>query len=271
MRIGSTLLGLGAMVLLLNACAAQSPVETKTGFWPGGKKYCVTLTYDDGLKSQIQHALPQLEQHGMKATFFFSGKSSWSINDADVKLLAASGHELAAHTLLHPCSKSMDFVKPGQALEDYDEARMSKELDENLANLNILNSASKSRTFAFPCGMNWIGENKRSYTPLVKQRFIGARGVVDGIADPKTVDLFLTPGLNGHEGGALKQIEWLRKAKQSEGWAIYMFHGVGGDYLSISAEDHQKLLAALEADSKNVWVATFSEAVSWIKKKRPGN
>lgn len=38
--------------------------------WPAGKKAAVILTYDDGLRSQRDIVMPQLEAKGFRGTFF---------------------------------------------------------------------------------------------------------------------------------------------------------------------------------------------------------
>src|SRR6185437_9409438 len=45
---------------------------TGPGPWPDGARAAVSLTYDDGLDSQLDHALPALEAAGLKATFFLT-------------------------------------------------------------------------------------------------------------------------------------------------------------------------------------------------------
>src|SRR5215217_596061 len=41
--------------------------------WPDNKKCAVVLTYDDGLASQLQVAIPQLDSAKLKGTFFLNG------------------------------------------------------------------------------------------------------------------------------------------------------------------------------------------------------
>jgi peptidoglycan/xylan/chitin deacetylase (PgdA/CDA1 family) len=245
------------------------PSAAQDGYWPRGKSYCVTLTYDDGIQSQIDHALPQLKQAGFKGTFFFAGsaKGAWSQDEVD--RVHNEGHELAAHTINHPCSRSFDWVKPGNALEDYDDARMSKELDENLSHLERNGAREDAPTFAYPCGSTFIDEDKHSYIPLVKERFTAARGTNGGIEFPirGAIDLFNVKTIAGNQGNPQFRLDQIDKARQENGWLVFMFHGVGGDYLAISAEDHKELLRSLKQD-ESAWVATFQEAAAWVRSKQ---
>ena len=52
-------------------------------------------------------------------------------------------------------------------------------------------------------------------------------------------------------------------AERKGGMVVFGFHGVGGDYLSVSAEAHAQLLAYLKAHSDTIWVAPFSTVVGY--------
>ena len=256
------------LVLLAVLIATPSLAAAEEGYWPTGKACCVTLTYDDGIQSQIDHALPQLKAAGVKGTFFYAGGITNNWSQEEVDQIREGGHELAGHTINHPCSRSNNWVKPGNALEDYDDARMSKELDKNLANL--VNSGVKrtTATFAYPCGSTFIGEDKHSYIPLVKERFFAARGTKGGFEIPRKgkIDLFDVKTVAGNQRDLAFQLDQVTAARNEHGWLVFMFHGVGGDYLAISAEDHKELLRFLQNDDA-VWVATFQDAAAWVKSK----
>ncbi|HBE64599.1 MAG TPA: chitooligosaccharide deacetylase [Rhodopirellula baltica] len=260
---------LHCLLLLAAAVAVPSSTVAEEGYWPDGKTYCVTLTYDDGIPSQITHALPQLKAANLKGTFFSPGGVTYRWSQEDLDQVREEGHELAGHTILHPCARKNDWVKPGNASEDYDDARMAKELDENLANL-IKNGVKRElATFAYPCGSTSIGEDNHSYVPLVKERFFAARGTQFGFEIPSQgeIDLFEVKTVAGHERDLAFQLDQIRNAREKQGWLVFMFHGVGGDHLVISTDDHKEMLRFLQNDD-SVWVATFQEAAAWVKSKQ---
>lgn len=43
------------------------------------------------------------------------------------------------------------------------------------------------------------------------------------------------------------------------------FHGIGGDYLSVSNEAHEELLAYLAAHRKSYWTDTFINIMKYAK------
>ena len=46
------------------------------------------------------------------------------------------------------------------------------------------------------------------------------------------------------------------------------FHGIGGDYLSVSAEAHEVLLRHLAAHPDRYWVATFLNIMDHVSSRR---
>lgn len=145
--------------------------------WPGAARAAVSLTYDDAVPTQRTNAARQLAECGLPGTFFLTGtapdlearRSEW------VKLRAA-GHELASHTMHHPCDCSHAWVPRGYTVQDYDLPRMQAELDETLALLAGL-GAPAPHTFAYPCGETSVGKVPQSYVGLVAERFLAARGL----------------------------------------------------------------------------------------------
>jgi peptidoglycan/xylan/chitin deacetylase (PgdA/CDA1 family) len=213
----------------------------------------VTLTYDDALSSQLATAAPSLKTHGLKATFFVTDVRS---NPAPWSALLADGHELASHTFKHPCPRVNTWVTPGNANEDYDEARMGTELDESVAMLEMLGQKPPF-TFAYPCGITWLGEDQRSYIPLVEERFTASRGTSPGQIQ-EGVNLYNVPAtFSTGTGEAL--IALAEQAKSQGTWVVYGFHGIGADSNVIPAESHEALLVYLEEQRDSIYVATFGE------------
>jgi len=213
----------------------------------------VTLTYDDALPSQLSTAAPALRAHGLKATFFVTDVRS---NPAPWSALRDDGHELASHTFLHPCPASNTWVAPGNANEDYDTARMTTELDGTIAMLEMLGQPPPY-TFAYPCGITWIGADQQTYIPLVKQRFSAARGVSPGQIQEGVLLTNVPATFSTGTGDALIAIA--EQAKANGTWVVYGFHGIGADSNLIAADAHETLLAYLDDQSDAIYVATFGE------------
>jgi peptidoglycan/xylan/chitin deacetylase (PgdA/CDA1 family) len=266
----------GALALVLcGACVAPSPPvaqprieappapvssRSRRCHWPDGAKAAVSLTYDDALGSQLEFALPVLEQRGLAATFFLSGP-----NMARFAGLAHGRHELASHTLKHPCNAELAALDSNQ---------MAAELDAGIAAVRAL-GGPKELSFAYPCGETRLN-GAVSYVPLVRERFVAARGVVPDVADPEHVDLFEVPAMfppTSSDGSDV--VAFIEHAQRSEGWAVVGVHGVTaqGEYLQLSQAAHDRITSYLAAHRAEVWTAPFGQvakAVAACRKSAAG-
>lgn len=245
---------------LLLSFAAQAQQKMK---WPHHKKAVIVLTYDDALRSQLSVAIPQLKADNLTATFFLTG-------DINIQTIpqwhAASkkGFELANHTIFHPCTAINDNPV---ASEKYTVYSMIHEI-EIMNNFLFAVDGKTSRTFSYPCtdttagGKSYVKSLRTS--GLIKYGRMG--GDVDAvITDFKHLDPLLVPsyGLEGNSTGT-DLITFVKRVEQSGGMGVFMFHGVGGDYIRTSAEAHQQLLDYLKKNKKDIWVATFQQAMDFV-------
>lgn len=250
------------LILITFSCSAQD----KKNPWKG-KKCAVVLTYDDALNVHLDNVIPALDSLALKGTFYLSGYFPGCRERlSDWKAAGKTGHELANHTLFHPCTGKIpgrDWVKPDQDLSTYtmqrllDEVRMTNVLLESL-------DGKKQRTFAYPCGDTKIGDE--SYIDKIKNDFVSARGVKKEMVTIDKLDLFNVPsfGISGETGEQL--IALVNKAREENALLVFLFHGVGGEHsLNVSLEAHNALLHYLKQHEKEIWVPTFLDATKYIK------
>jgi peptidoglycan/xylan/chitin deacetylase (PgdA/CDA1 family) len=237
--------------------------------WPSGARAAVSLTYDDGLATQLENALPRLDGAGLKATFFPSGDGLKDpANHGLWKAAAAAGHEIGVHTMNHPCDKKFDFIRPGYALQDYDEKRLRLELEENIRLVRGFGYENKSLVFAYPCGdMNFGPEMGKSYIPVVKDMFSAARGMGGILADPLNVDLYNIPCFGVEcEGSGL--IELVNQAEEKGRWVVFLFHGISGDYISVTEQAHAELISYLKRNESSLYTDTMGNVASYVVRTR---
>jgi len=237
--------------------------------WPHNKKAVIVLTYDDALDSQLNNAIPQLDALNFKGTFFLTGVNRYTM--AKWRTVAKKGHELANHTLYHPC---LALTMPDNPVNDsgrYTIYGIIREIDmEN--NLLTAIDGKFNRTYAYPCtevevgGKNYVDSLRKA--GIIKYARIG--GDADAVVtDFKKLDPLLVPSYGLEENTpASKLIDFVKKVPQNGGMGIFMFHGIGGDYITTSKEAHQELLAYLEKNKKDIWVATFQQAMDYITQER---
>ncbi|HZI24632.1 MAG TPA: polysaccharide deacetylase family protein [Chryseolinea sp.] len=233
-----------------------------------GKKCAVVLTYDDALNVHLDNVIPTLDSLNLKGTFYISGYFPGCRNRlADWKRAAQSGHELANHTLFHPCTGKIpgrDWVNPDYDLSNYTMQRLLDELRMNNVLLESLDG-KKTRTFAYPCGDTKIGNE--SYIDKIKNDFVSARGVKSEMVKINNVNLFDVPafGINGESGEEL--IALVKKAMQQNALLVFLFHGVGGEHgLNVSLPAHRELLQFLKKLEPEIWIASFQDVTGYAKK-----
>jgi peptidoglycan-N-acetylglucosamine deacetylase len=250
------------LLLLLNLFASAQQKIT----WPDHKKAVIVLTYDDAIGSQLDVAIPQLDSAHLTGTFFLTGNLD-SQTIPKWRAVGAKGYELANHTMYHPCLSTAYKANPATYAENYSAFTIIREI-ASMNNLLFALDGKTSRTYAYPCtetkvgGVSYVDSLRKS--GLVKYARIG--GDVDAvITDFKNLDLLQVPsyGLNGNNTGD-ELVAFVKKVEASGGMGVFMFHGIGGDYIITPAESHRQLLAYLQKNKKDIWVATFQQAMDYV-------
>lgn len=258
------------LVVLLLALGMAQASHAEPFKWPGGAKAAVSLSYDDALNSQLDNALPALNAHGLKATFYLTLASEVVAQRLpEWRRAAAQGHELGNHTLYHPCSRSKpgrDWVAPHRDLDKISVTQLREEIALANAYLQAIDGRTE-RTFTAPCGD--LLAAGQPYLPALKPLFVAIKSRAGGVApemaslDPHDVG---TAGPDGASGEALIAIVKAAAAKGT--LASITFHGIGGDHLSVSKEAHEALLEHLAANPTLYWVDSFVNIMKHVNSAR---
>ena len=247
----------GLLVLLL---AAPSMAES-TFAWPEGRHAAVLLTYDDAIAvSDLNVVVPQLNRVKLKGTFFLMGKAMSAADVPRWRAVANAGHELGNHTVNHPCRQGT-FPMPAQyTSETYNIEVLLTEIGVMNTLLTALDGKAK-HAFATPCGQTTVG-GEDYIKPLQASglaSFIRDESVLTGGAGKPKILNSAFVGTSGTD-----MIAWIKQVEDAGALGVIVFHGVGGDYLSVSAEAHQQLLDYLAAHRAAIWTTTFSEAMAHV-------
>lgn len=235
--------------------------------WPHGAKAAIVLTYDDALDSQLDHAVPDLDAEGFKGTFFLA-----NVKLADVprwRAVAAEGHELGNHTVFHACPASKYSTEPRYTSETYTVEAMLQEIEQQNVLLTALDG-KQTHGFASPCGQTLAGGVNYLEALRAAKLVTYVRGVYtspeDLRADVARIDPMHVPS-HGFEAGVTgaQLIDFAKQAEAGGGMGVYLFHGVGGDYLQVSDAAHRELIAWLAAHRSEVWVTTLQGALDWAR------
>ena len=261
--------GFLAIALALAVCVSGGAAQSQ-GRRPDGAKAVIVLTYDDALTSQLDHAIPVLDEAGFKGTFFLS-----NVKQADVprwREAATEGHELGNHTIFHPCAAATFAADPRYTSEAYTIPSMLKEIEQQNVLLTAIDGKPR-HGLATPCGESVAGGE--DYIEALR-----AADLVDYVraasASPDDVragipgdDVMHIPARGFAEDVTGRElIAYAEQALGNGGMAVFLFHGVGGDYLQTSDPAHRELIAWLAAHRNELWVTTLGEVAGHVQARR---
>lgn len=232
--------------------------------WPEGRKAAVCLTYDDGLDCHLDVAIPALDQHQLKGSFYCTGYApSLYERVEEWREAAGKGHELGNHTLFHPChGDSFDWIKPEYDLNSYTFDQLKNELRTANSLLKAIDGREE-RSFAYTCTNYTI--DGISFIDSISSMFPSARGGGPLPESMKDVDRYYVPSWGVIDPTGEELIAYVNEALDKGTMAVIMFHSVGGGYLNVSTEAHEQLLTYLDSRRDVIWTDTFLEVMNYVK------
>lgn len=177
----------------------------------------LSLTFDDGLPCQVEHALPLLDLRNLRSTFFLIQNSPYGEFQKEVwKDAATRGHEIGAH--------SVDHLKPAEVSEERARADVM-----GCKGFLEWETGATVTSYAYPY---------THVTPAVKDEAAknykqarGGRVARDNkfITPGDGVDMFNLPCYHVGKNNVEDVPGWVAEAIAKNAWLILMFHGVGPD------------------------------------------
>lgn len=260
-----------SILIVAGTLASSAFAASGTSFqWPENRKAAVSLAYDDALDSQLDNAIPALDRHGLKGSFYLQ-LSSPPVGKrmAEWRAAAGNGHELGNHTLFHQCSGSMqgrEWVQPQRDLDKTTAAQMQDQV--RMANVMLAAIDGKhERTMTVPCGDFLAGG--QNYIDLVAAEFAAIKlGSGTVVPDMQKLDLHAVPVGVPVDVSGQQLIAWVQEAARLGTMANFTFHGIGGDHLAVSSEAHEELLAYLAAHRDMYWTDTFLNLTKYVRNQQ---
>jgi peptidoglycan/xylan/chitin deacetylase (PgdA/CDA1 family) len=271
------LCGLLLVVLALGAATTPARADTAPAFgWPAGARVAVSLSYDDALASQLDHALPALNRRGLKASFYLTLASPTVAQRLpEWRQAAAQGHELGNHTLFHPCSRSApgrDWVAPHRDLDRTPVAALHDEIVLANTLLKAIDGRDE-RSFTAPCADRLAGGVP--YMPAVRTLFVAAkaragRGITADAttSDPYDIETAVPVAVDG--AALVRLVEDAAAAGTGRALLSITFHGIGAEHLAVSTQAHETLLDHLATHPGRYWVAPLVAIMRHVRATPPG-
>ena len=232
------------------------PAPYEAGKWAGFRAAAINYTFDDGCPNQFNIAIPLFNEFGFNLTLFTV--TNWVGNWPALQSAAASGHEVASHTVSHPNFGSITLEQ--QELE----LKNSKEIIESHI------TDKKCITMAYPyCATGT--------DTLCSKYYHSARGC-QGFIEPKTPGAYLNISsvICGNLGAVNTLADFKSRftsAANSNGWCVFLFHGIDDDggYSPVTSGELRRSVEYLSVRKSKFWVTTFANATLYSKERNAVN
>lgn len=232
----------------------------KNSPWPNGCLGALSLTFDDGQKSQLQKALPILDDLNLKGTFFVCPKGdNWMDVLSPWREVFRTGHEIGNHTVSHVCSRALSPELKERCLEKMTLEEI--EADILMASRRIREAIPEQETFTFcyPCYNNHVGHGitRQSYVPIVAKHFPAGRGIGEFPFGnhPATCDLHYLWSWPVEGRAGIELVGLAEQVAAHSQWGIMTFHSLDEGRLSVSQWAFRELCDFLDRNRDRIWVA----------------
>jgi len=176
--------------------------------------------------------------------------------------VAASGHELGNHTIYHACRASLPDRGWVNTDYDLDKRSLAQVRDEVIMANTILHmmDGREKRTFTPPCADQLAGGE--NYVDAIEPLFVGIKTRDRGLENESSF-LYTPSAVSGEE-----LIRYVKDRTNDGVLLNILFHGVGGDYLSVSTQAHTQLLQFLDDNSQTYWIDTYINIMTHVSGAR---
>ncbi len=226
----------------------------------------VSLTFDDGAPSQLEKAIPVLNDHSIKGTFYLVGGRLNTPEKIEAwQKVSAAGHEIGNHSFSH-CASTNFGDEDGLekwTLNDIEEdiLRAQKQLEPLFPN-------QKDWTYCYPCYLTDVGmgASRKSYVPVVAKHFLAGRGKGEYPHGnhPFGVDLSLVWGHPVEQMSAQTMIGLVETQVAHGRWVVLVFHRIEDYRISVQGEDFLGLIEHLSRHRDRIWTAPMCEVAKKI-------
>lgn len=217
--------------------------------WKDGKKGVFLLGFDDGAPTALGNVMPELLKREMPGTFFICPNTEWYRKHQREWECPPPGMDYANHTFSHSGAKT------------------SAELDDELAKCNAeIAKAFPHRklprliSYAQPGGAPWTVSHEETEKALAKHNLIvrPPRRTIDLHSFKALMKMDSPPEGYPFKVLSLEDILSMPELALNRGEMEYLlFHGIGGDWLSMSMEWFIALLDEMYAVRDKLWITDF--------------
>jgi hypothetical protein len=244
--------------------------------WPSGCLAAVSLTFDDGVPSQLTRAVPMLNAADLQASFYLNPRGDDFLQKlAPWREVAKAGHEIGSHTIAHICSRAFRHEPTARGLENMTLADIEKDIVEAKRRLQQLVPEQQDMSFCYPCYLEHVGcgPTRQSYVPVVARHHIAGRGKGEFpfANPPATVDLHYAWSWPAERMPGSQMVGLVEGCVASNCWGILTFHGIDEGRLGAAEADLRELVHYLQRNHERIWTAPVATVARRILDWRKDN
>lgn len=243
------------------------------GFWPNSCAGAISLTFDDGMDSQLRAAFPAMQARDIRGTFYLNPRPTrllpWWANLAQWQPVAHSGNEIGNHSLRHPCSLNIDIDRawgnPDINLQQWTLERIEADVLEAQRRIATAFPQQAATSFAYPCYESDIGVGalRTSYVPIIARHFVAGRAGGELANEPRYCDMHHLSSWPVELRSGSDMIGLVEQTIALGRWGILTFHGINDGHLPVSFGAFTELLDHLSRRRDAVWVAPVAEVATY--------
>lgn len=241
-------------------------------YWPDGRLGAVSLTFDDGDRTHIERAIPLMDTHGLRGTFYLCPRGDdYRERFAQWSPAHENGHEIGNHSMSHTCSRNFSNTPGAPGLETMTLDEIETDLVQAEQRLQEM-FPRKSRSFCYPCYMTHVGEglHRQSYVPVVAKHFVaGCAGGEYGFANhPINADLACVSRQPCERMAGPELVGFAERAARQGRWMIYAFHSIECGRLGTAMYEFQELVEHLGQNTERIWTAPVADVAQHLVNAR---
>jgi peptidoglycan/xylan/chitin deacetylase (PgdA/CDA1 family) len=235
------LVGLGLISFLFFTISLNSTNNQEKGI--------LTLSFDDGLKSQYDTAFKEMQKHNYKGTLFLL--ADWEglferrelITFKEAKEIQNNGWEIGSHSLDH---KDLTILSNEEIKKELEK---SKEILED--------EGFEIKTVAFP-----FGNHNKKIIEEAKKYYSASRPLENGFNSIENPDFYNLKSKWVMKKHSSEEVcSWIKKANENGLWLILDFHNIGKEQTpwDFSEEKFKEVLECIE--NEGIEVKTIKEVL----------
>lgn len=225
--------------------------------------------------------MPDLEAAGFRGTFYLTtGDIEVTTRASDWREAHHRGHEIGNHPVHHPARSEFYPSNPSwltHRMDQYSPEDIRVEIREAANWLNEHFGWDADRSYAYPCCHTSIGipPDEKSYQDAILLQHRFARGGTiltesrkngEGVNDPMKVDLMKIGALGYWPTSKPFLLEAINSVRQTGGWLVLIFHGIGGPSHETPRELHQEVINRL--GGTDFWIAPVRDVAKHVELHR---